>query len=369
MFSKGYKYGHHPDYFLMAIVAILVVFGLAMLASASSNLGKIKFNDSYYYIKYQIYHGLVAGGIGFFLAYFLNYRRLKTFAIPLMLLGIVALAMVFTGFGVTSGGATRWLALGPISFQPSEIIKLTFIIYLAAWLSNPRMKREMSLGEGLIPFLIISGFIAALLFMQPATSTVAIILGAAVIMYIYSGTSVKNILAVLFLGTVAFALIIGSTPYRRNRILGYFRSETDSLGQNYQINQALNAIGSGGITGVGYGDSIIKTSRLPAPLDDSIFAVIAEELGFVGAGSLVVLFALLTFRMFWLARKMRDRFGQLILVGFGTIVTSQAIVNMGAISGMMPLTGIPLPFISFGGTALAVFLTMMGISVNISKYT
>lgn len=368
MSNKLSKIGHHPDYFLMALIFVLTVFGLAMLASASSDLGRIKFNDSYYYIKHQIYYGLSFGIIGFFLGYSIYYQRLRKFAFPLLLIGIVALTLVFTKFGVEIRNTNRWLRLGPISFQPAEIMKLIFIVYLAAWLSNPKIKRTSNIGEGLVPFTLLSGFIAILLILQPATSTVAILLGTGLVVYILSGAKLKYILAVILLGIVGLGFIIYATPYRKARILGFLNAQSDVQGQNYHINQALIAIGSGGLKGVGYGQSATKTSYLPTPIDDSIFAVIAEELGFIGAGSLIVLFCVLTFRLFWLAKKMRDAFGQLMLIGFGTIVALQSLVNMTAISGLIPLTGVPLPFVSYGGTALAVFLTMSGIAVNISKY-
>jgi len=365
---KPSKIGHHPDYFLLALIFVLVVFGLAMLASASSDLGKVKFNDSYYYLKHQICYGLSVGLLGFFAGYLVYYQRLRKLAFPLLIISLVALSLVFTKLGIKVGNANRWLRIGPLSFQPAEIMKLTFIIYLAAWLSNPKIKRVGNISEGLLPFILISGFVATLLILQPATSTVAIILSAGLIVYLLSGAKLKHVLAIIFLGIVGFGLVTYATPYRRARILGFLNSGRDALGQNYHINQALIAIGSGGLTGVGYGQSVTKLNYLPAPIDDSIFAVIAEELGFVGAGGLVILFAALVFRLFWLARKTRDNFGRLILIGFGTIVALQSLVNMAAISGLIPLTGVPLPFISYGGTALAVFLTMMGVAANVSKY-
>ena len=164
------------------------------------------------------------------------------------------------------------------------------------------------------------------------------------------------------------AAVIYLTPYRRARITGFLHPTEDAQGQNYQVNQALIAIGSGGMTGVGYGQSASKTSVLPAVIDDSIFAVVAEELGFAGACTLVVLFCLFTFRLFWLSKRIADRFGKFLLIGFGTVIALQAFVNMASISGIIPLTGVPLPFISYGGTALAVFLTMSGIALNVSKY-
>lgn len=363
------KSGHKPDYFLLATVFLLTIFGMAMLASASSELGKIKFNDSYYYLQHQILYGLSVGLVGFFLGSFINYQHYKKFAFIFLIISVICLALVFTKFGVEVRNATRWIQIGPISFQPAELLKLTFIIYLAAWLGNPKMKREKNFFEGLLPFLLISGFIAGLLILQPATSTMIILLGAGLVVYFLSGAEKRYIALTVLLGLIAFGIIIYSTPYRLERVLGFLNPESDTLGANYHINQALIAIGSGGLWGKGYGESTTKVNYLPTPIDDSIFAVVAEELGLVGASILIALFAILTFRLFWLAKNMRDRFGRLILIGFGTVIAFQSLVNMAAISGLTPLTGVPLPFVSYGGTALAVFLTMSGIALNVSRYS
>lgn len=363
------KKGHRPDYFLLALIAALLVFGIVMLASASSDLGQTQFNDSYYYLKHQLIFGLLPGLAGFFLGYTINYQRLKKFAFPLLLLSIAALALVFTPFGVAANGASRWLRLGPVSFQPAELLKFSFIFYLAAWLSNVKIDRAKNLSEGFLPFLLICGFIGVLLVLQPATSTVAILLLTALVVYFLSGAKIKYVLAAALLGVAGLAAIIYITPYRRARITGFLNVGQNTEGQNYHINQALIAIGSGGLWGVGYGQSATKASYLPAPIDDSIFAIVSEELGFVGAGILAAAFGIFAFRTLWLAKKMRDQFGKLLLVGFGVIIALQAYVNMAAISGLLPLTGVPLPFMSYGGTALAVFLTMSGVIMNVSKYS
>jgi cell division protein FtsW len=361
--------GKTPDYFLFAIIVVLTVFGLAMLASASSNLGKTSaFNDTYYYLKHQILFGLSLGTAGFLAGYFVPYQYFKKVAFILLLVSLAALVLVFTPLGSQVRNTSRWLYLGPLSFQPAELMKLTFIIYLAAWLSNPKFKRATDFQSGLLPFLIISGIIAGLLILQPATSTVAILLVSGLTVYFMSGAPIKYI-ALIVLGTVVlFSLVIYITPYRLQRITSFLNQSADTQGTNYQVNQALIAIGSGEAWGLGYGQSATKNGYLPTPIDDSIFAVIAEELGFVGAGALLALFAMFTFRLFWLAKKTGDRFGRLLLIGFGTVIGIQAFVNMASISGLIPLTGVPLPFVSYGGTALAVFLTMSGISLNVSKY-
>lgn len=358
----------NPDYFLMAALCILLVFGLAMLASASSGLGKIQFNNSYYYLEHQLEFGLTIGLVGFLVGYFVPYHKFKNIAFVLLLISMAALVLVFTPLGAAASGSTRWLRLGPLSFQPSELMKFTYILYLAAWLSNTKFKRTTDFQSGLLPFALISGLIAILLILQPATSTVAILLGAGLVVYFVSGAPWKYIFSIMGIAVLAVAIIIAVTPYRRARILGFLHPTQNLQGQNYQVNQALIAIGSGGLTGVGYGQSATKDTYLPTPIDDSIFAVVAEELGFIGAGALVALFAIVTFRMFWLARRSGDQFGRMILIGFGTVIALQAFVNMASISGIIPLTGVPLPFVSYGGTALAIFITMSGVALNVTRY-
>lgn len=360
--------GHRPDYFLLTNLVLLAVGGLVILGSASSPLGQRKFGDSYYYLTHQFLYGFSLGLVGFFVAYLVPYRHLKKIAFPFLLLSIVALALVFTKYGIVAGGASRWLRVGPLSFQPAEVVKLSFVLYLAAWLTNKQRDRARSFEGGFVPFLIVSGIITGLLMIQPATSTVVILMGTALIIYYLSDAKWTYIVGVALLGVALLAAVIYATPYRRARITGYLAGGSDTQGINYQREQARIAIGSGGLLGVGYGGSTSKVNLLPGPIDDSIFAVAAQELGFVGGSVLIVLFALLVFRTFWLASKVRDQFGKLILVGFASLVALQSFVNIAAISGLIPVTGVPLPFVSYGGTALAVFLTMGGIAVNVSKY-
>lgn len=360
--------GHRPDYFLLTLIFVLTIVGLVVLSSASSELGKKNFNDSYYYLKHQILYGLSFGAAGFLVAYFANYKILKKLALPGLILAIGFLALVFTQFGFSAQGAARWVRIGPATFQPAEFLKLAFIVYIAAWLTNSKMNRNRDFSTGLLPFLVICGVVATLLFLQPATSTVAILMLAGGIVYFLNGAKLRYVLGTAFLGMIVLAMIVYFTPYRLNRVMGFLNPETDVLGSNYQRNQALSTIGSGGLWGEGYGASTKKYS-LPEPIGDSVFAVAAGEFGFAGSGTLVVLFGLLVFRLVWIAKNLRDRFGQLMLIGFASLIALQSLVNMAAISGIIPLTGVPLPFISYGGTALAVFLTMGGIAVNVSKHT
>lgn len=369
MFGVRSKAGHSPDYTLLALVFLLTAFGLIMLSSASSEIGKIRFNDSYFFIKHQLINGLAVGILGFFLAYKINYQYFKRFALPLFIFTLCLTALVFTKFGVARNGAQRWLEFGPIGFQPAEILKLTFIIYLAAWLSNPKIQRAKSFFGGFLPFLIVSGLMAAVLFFQPATSMVVILLGAGVIVYFLSGAKWKHLLIFGAIGILTLGFLVYATPYRMQRVVGFFKGQTDVQNTGYHLNEALIAIGSGGWTGVGFGESRTKTNYLPAPIDDSIFAVTAEELGFIGAGGLVAVFGFFVVKLFWMARNIRDAFGQYLIFGFAAIIAIQSIINLGSISGLLPITGIPLPFISYGGTTLAVFLTMSGVIANVSKYS
>ncbi|MFB6212511.1 MAG: putative lipid II flippase FtsW [Candidatus Magasanikbacteria bacterium] len=366
-FKKAPKPKSEPDYTLITLIAILTIFGLVMLASASSDIAKMKFGNSYFYITHQLIYGLSIGLIGFFVGSTVYYQRWKKVSVLLLVLNIIALILVFTPIGVSAQGATRWLNIGGVSFQPGEALKISFLIYLSAWISK-RKKRSKSFTKGLLPFSILTGGVVFLLLAQPSTGTAAIIFGTSLVVYFISGAKAKFVTSLILIALVAFAGLVYTSPYRMERIKTFLNPTKEKLESSYHINQALTAIGSGGITGVGYGQSTTKINYLPEPIGDSIFAVIAEELGFAGSFALILMFGILVWRGIKIARKVPDSFGKLLTVGFATLIGFQAFVNIGAISGLIPLTGVPLPFISYGGTALAVFLTMSGIMVNVSRY-
>ena len=361
-----YSSSRQPDYVIIFCFAALIIFGLVMLVSASSNLAQIRFGDPNYYFNHQLIFGLIPGLIGFLAGYFIYYRYWQKAAILFGLLSVVLLFLVFTPLGFNAGGAERWVQLGPVTFQPAEVVKLTFILYLAAWLGGS-IDRAKSFRKGFMPFLAVSGLVAILLLKQPATSTVAILMGSAAVIYFISGAKWSYIIGFFLLAATIFTLVIYFTPYRLNRILNYINPAASPEGGGYHLSQALIAIGSGGWFGVGFGQSTTKINFLPEPIGDSIFAVIAEELGFIGSSTLILIFLVLIIRIFRLAKKAPDRFAKLALIGFGTLIAAQSFVNIAAISGIIPLTGMPLPFISYGGTALAVFMTMMGVVLNISR--
>ncbi len=357
-----------PDYLFIIFLFLLVVFGLVMLASASFYLGKVKFNDSYYYLKHQLIYGLSIGLVGFILASSIYYLFWGKISFLLLILSIICLGLVFSPLGLKVKGAERWLDFGFFTFQPSELVKLSFLVYLSSWLSQSKL-RSKSFYEGFLPFLVISGIIGFLLFLQPATTITVIILLTSLVVYFSGGAKLRFIIGAIILFFLVVALLIFITPYRYQRFVSFLNPEVDPLGKNYHLNQALIAIGSGGLKGVGYGQSTSKLNYLPEPIGDSIFAIIAEELGFFGSLFLIVLYLLFIGRILYIAKNTKETFGRLLAIGFACLIGFQAFINIAAISGLLPLTGIPLPFISYGGTSLAVNLIFSGIIVNISKYS
>ena len=354
--------------FLTWLVFVLVIFGLVAISSAGVYLSQKNFGTNYYYFNHQLLFGFLPGIFLFLLASKINYKVWKKISLPLMFLSVGFLILVFVpGFGVSIGGAKRWLSLFDFfSFQPTEILKLTLIIYLASWFSSKMHLNKSTAGEA-IAFLIVIFFISILIAAQPDIGTLGIIVAVALIMFFASGGKLKHFAGIILLIVVAFALLTVFSPYRFNRLFVFLNPDFDVRGVGYHLNQSLIAIGKGGVFGSGFGKGEQKLGLLPEPVSDSIFAVIGEELGFVGM--ILVLFLLLMFviTLFKVARRTKDKFASLYAVGLASWVGLQSFVNIASLSGLMPLTGIPLPFISYGGTSLAVLMTATGILVNISK--
>jgi cell division protein FtsW len=352
------------DVIIIAVCATLVVLGMAILASASSHLGEMKFGDAYYFIKHQFLFGFGIGIASFLATMFAPLKFLKKASLFLLLLNVAGLVLVFTPLGGGFGTSNRWIDIFGFNFQPSEMLKFTFIIYISSWLTSKGRDRKKNISEGLIPFMIICAIIGGLLLAQPSTSILVIIMASALVVYFVSGMKLSFLPIIIAIGGIALTLFIVFTPYRLQRILSYRDPNTDIRDSRYHLNQALITIGSGGITGVGYGKSTLKISSLPEPMGDSIFAVIAEEFGFIGAIFFISLYLVLVFAGFMGSLGIRSDFGKLILVGFSSIIGFQAFIHIASISGLIPMTGIPLPFISYGGTALVTFMAMAGLMVN-----
>lgn len=361
---------HDPNYALMMNIGALLIFGLIVLASASSVMGFQKqLGDSYYYIKHQLIYGVFIGAIAFFVMSKIDYHYWKKYAFPIILISIILLFLVLTGLGQNYLGAKRWINLGGLNFQPSELIKLTFLIYLAVWLEN-RAKKMEDFSYNFLPFIVMISFLVFMIAgVQKDLGTMIVIAVIALSVYFVAGAPWKHLIWMGMGGLGLFFLMVKIAPYRANRLMVFLNPELDPQGIGYHINQALLAIGSGGFFGLGLGHSRQKYNYLPEPAGDSIFAIIGEELGFIFALLLIVLFVSFLWQGIKVARQAPDSFGRLVAVGIVTWVTFQALVNIAAMLSLVPLTGIPLPFISYGSTSLVMLLGAMGLLINISKQT
>ena len=356
-----------PDYILILTVGILLLLGIIILASVSAPLSQEKFGSPYFYLFRHLLVGLLPGILLGYLAFKMPLSFFKKWAPVLLIINLFFLVMVFIpGIGISFGGANRWVDLGFISFQPSEFLKLSFILYLAIWLSK-RSEKIKEFGSTFIAFAIILGLISLLLILQPDISTLGIIIASGVLIYFLAGTPLKHTFLILSTSLAVLFLLIKIAPYRLERVLVFLNPDLDPMGLGYHINQALIAVGSGGILGTGLGMSIQKFGFLPQPMTDSIFVIFAEEVGFIGSVVLISLFLILAWRGFQIAKEVQDKFSKLACVGITFWITFQAFVNIGSMIGILPLTGIPLPFISYGGSALVAELIGIGILLNISK--
>lgn len=360
------------DSVLLIVTLILIAFGLAVISSASFVISWENFKTTTYYFYHQLYFGVLPGLLLAFLVYKVDYHVWKKFAVPGLVLAIILLFLVFLpSVSISSGGARRWIKIpfaGGFSFQAAEFAKLAFVIYLASWLEK-REKEVKSLSTGLMPFSLMLGAISLLLIIQPDVGTLSVIAISAVIMYYLAGAKTRHLLLAMTGAATALTVLVQFSPYRFNRFLVFLHPEIDPQGIGYQINQALLAIGSGGFFGRGYGASRQKFSYLPESMGDSIFAIISEELGFIGAMAVISLFLVFAWRGFKIARKAPDNFGMLLAGGITSLIVFQALINIGAITSIFPLTGIPLPFISYGGSSMIIFLVATAILLNISKYS
>lgn len=345
---------------LLSIVLILTLFGLLMLFDASSFIAFRDFNDKYYYLREQS-TWLVIGLVGLTFFSFFDYHKLYYLAVPILLVAILLLLMVFIpGIGVYVLGARRWINMGFFILQPAEFVKLGLAIYLAAWFSTKEKGRFLA-------FLLLVGFVLLLVMLEPDMGTASVILAEAMVVYFISG---GNLLHFLFIAPVLAILgfiLIKLEPYRAARLATFLNFNQSLESSSYHVRQILIALGMGGISGVGLGNSLQKYAYLPENATDSIFAIIAEEFGFIGGVLLIVCYVFLLWRGFLIAGGAKDAFGKLLAAGITTYIGVQTIINLGAQTALIPLTGIPLPFISYGGSALVVTLCAIGILLNISK--
>ena len=356
------------DRVFLGLSVVITLCGLFILTSASLGISTYQFGAPYYYFFHQILFGFLPGVIALYITSCLHYFFWRNYALPILLFAIALTSLVFMpSVGYFYGGAHRWLDLGFISFQPSEFLKLAYIIYLAAWLES-KSNQISSFKFGFLPFVIMSAFIASFLIMQPDIGTLGVLMASILALFFVSGGSVRQILWLGGALTCILGLLVIIEPYRIERVKVFFNSSHDLEGSGYQINQALIAAGSGGFWGRGFGLSRQKFSYLPEPIGDSIFAIVAEELGFVGGIALLFLFLFLFLRGMRISRHAPDDFGKLLACGIMFLIIFQVLINVSAIIGLLPLTGIPLSFVSYGGSALFMNLAAIGIVLNISRY-
>lgn len=356
------------DTILLTIVIVLVAAGFLIFTSASLGLlarGGASFSSVAFS---QIAFGIVGGGIAMFLTSNIYYRHWRRFAFYIFLISLILTAAVFIpGIGMEHGGATRWLNLKFVTLQPSELLKIGFVIYLATWFSGVHNK----IGNwkyGLLPFIGIIGVVGIIMLKQPDTDTFVIMGCAGMAMFLAAGAKWRDVGAIILVGILMIVLLAVFRPYVMERLTTFMHPETDQLGSGYQINQSLIAIGSGGFLGRGFGQSIQKFDYLPEAIGDSVFAVYAEEFGFIGTSLLVIALVSLALRGFKTAAQADDIFGTLLVTGFITLIIAQAFLNIAAMTGIAPLSGLPLPFISHGGTALMSTLASLGIVLNVSRF-
>ena len=351
----------------LIITTILVVAGffifssasLGLLAKQSSNYSSVAFS--------QTVLGLFLGTVAMVVAARLDYKIWKSWAFYILIGALILnILVLIPSIGFEHGGARRWLRLGGVSFQPVELLKFAFIIYFAAWIGGVKDKVK-TFQWGFLPLVALLGIIGVLLLLQPDTDNYMVIAVTGMGMFIAAGGRWRHVLIMIIAGIMGIGFLAFTRPYVMQRIQTFLNPTADSLGASYQIQQSLIAIGSGGLFGTGFGQSVQKFTYLPEPVGDSIFAVAGEEFGFVGSVLLISLFVLFAVRGLKIAANVPDVFGRLVVCGIVIMIISQAFVNIGAMLGVLPLSGITLPFVSHGGTSLFISLFEIGVMLSISK--
>jgi cell division protein FtsW len=356
----------NADTIILAVFGLLLLVGFVTLASASAVLAFQRYGDANALLKRQIFSA-VLGLIAFAFTVRFPYTRWRRLGFPLLCVGIVMLGLVLIpGIGASILGARRWIAIGSFYFQPVEVVKLCFLLYLAVWLER-RGRNVADFSSGFVAFISLLGLITLLVALQPDIGSISVVGVIALVMYFVAGAPLPYFALIGVGSAILFAFIVKIAPYRAARLTVFLHPELDPQGIGYHVNQALLAIGSGGLFGLGLGHSRQKFNFLPEAAGDSIIAIIAEELGFLFVVLLIGLFVVFFLRGISVARRAPDAFGRYVATGITAWITLQAFINMAALARLLPLTGIPLPFVSYGGTALVVSMAAVGILVNISR--
>lgn len=359
----------NPDFILIIVTLSLLSIGLIMVYSASAIWAAYKFEgDSFYFAKRQ----LLFAGVGVVCMFFImnvDYWTWRTWAkLIITFCFVLLLAVLIPGIGVERNGSQSWIGVGAFSIQPSEFMKLAMIAFLAKFLSE-RQKFITSFKKGLVPSLGIVFLAFGLIMLQPDLGTGTVMVGTCVVMIFISGARVMHFVWLGLLGVAGFVALVASAPYRIKRITSFLDPWADPQNSGFQMIQSFYAIGPGGLFGLGLGQSRQKFFYLPEPQTDFIFAIISEELGFIGGTLVILLFALLLWRGIRIALGAPDLYGSLVAVGIIAMVAIQVMINIGVVTGLMPVTGITLPFLSYGGSSLTLMLIAIGVLLNISRYS
>ncbi|MFM1650502.1 stage V sporulation protein E [Brevibacillus sp. B_LB10_24] len=355
-----------PDFVILFATLCLLGIGIVMVYSASAVYAENILHDPYYFVKRQVIFALL-GVTAMYIMMNIDYWVWKKWA-KVGYLASIGLLVVVLLVGIEVNGSKSWLGIGSFGIQPGEFAKFGVVAFLARWLSD-RQKEIVLFRKGLMPALSIPVACFGLIMLQPDLGTGTVLMGAAILMIFAAGARISHYLFFAFLGLVGFAGLVISAPYRMDRITAFIDPWSDPRGAGYQIIQSLYAIGPGGLFGLGLGQSRQKFAYLPEPYNDFIFSIIAEELGFIGGTFVLLLFLLLLWRGMRVAITAPDLFGNLLALGIIGTIAVQVIINVGVVTGMFPVTGITLPFLSYGGSSLTLVLTGVGVLLNISRFS
>lgn len=355
-----------PDFVLFITTLALIGIGLIMVFSSSSVTASVNYGDAYYYFKKQLMWAVV-GVIAMLVVMKLNFNRLRDFAIPLFALAVILLVLVVTPLGMEVKGSSRWFQLGPINFAPSEFAKLAMVMFLARCM-EVKINDIRSFTGGVLPYVFLMLVGCGLIMLQPDLGTALVLAGTVFFMMLVAGAKMSHLGLLILPGAAAVMAAIIFEPYRRERLIAFTNPWKYANDEGFQTIQSLYALGSGGLFGMGLGRSRQKFFYLPEQHTDFIFAILGEELGFIGVTLVLGLFLLFAWRGFKIAMNAPDTFSSLLAAGITILICFQALINIGVVSGALPVTGITLPFISYGGTSLLFTMIGVGLLLNISRY-
>jgi cell division protein FtsW len=356
-----------PDMWLFGAAVALLSAGVVMVYSASAIVAADRFHDPYFFLKKQLFWALL-GSVAMLVAVRVDYRKLERFALPALLVaGLLLLLVLIPPIGQAINGTRRWIRLGPVSFQPAELAKLALVVYLAAFLAR-NQERLDDLRRGLLPPLLVGALFAGLVLVQPDLGNCLTLVALTFGLLYLAGSPVRYLGWALAPALPLLVVAILMAPYRLRRITAFWDPWADPRGSGFQIIQSWLAFGNGGLFGQGIGASRQKLFYLPESHTDFIFAVVGEELGFIGAAAFVALFAILIWRGLRIGLRTAEPFGAYLALGITLLIATQTLVNLGVVTGLLPTKGLPLPFISFGGSALSMTMLSTGVLLNISQH-